>query len=73
MSSSAAIEFRYQEIASVTNNFADVNVIGKGGLGNVYKGKLSQSGESVDVSVRRIDHSYWMQDKAFNKEIDMLS
>ncbi|GJT09720.1 kinase-like domain-containing protein [Tanacetum coccineum] len=71
--SSAPVQFSYQEIVSVTNNFDDVNVIGKGGLGKVYKAKVSQSGEPVDVAVRRIDHSYWLQDNAFAKEIEILS
>nr|XP_043611950.1 probable serine/threonine-protein kinase PBL28 [Erigeron canadensis] len=44
-----------EEIVKVTNNFADENIIGKGGLGNVYKGWLMRDGEWQSVSARRFD------------------
>ncbi|KAK9058879.1 hypothetical protein SSX86_023723 [Deinandra increscens subsp. villosa] len=64
-----------KDIASVTNNFADENFIGEGFLGKIYKGRLPdpESGELIDVSVRRLDYSFWLQEMAFDKEISILS
>nr|GEY90247.1 protein kinase-like domain-containing protein [Tanacetum cinerariifolium] len=49
------------------------NIVGKGLLGKIYEGQLSLSGKSIDVAVRRLDHSFWLQEIAFDKEITMLS
>ncbi|XP_071719515.1 receptor-like protein kinase FERONIA [Rutidosis leptorrhynchoides] len=61
------------DIESVTNKFSEANFIGEGILGKIYEGKLSVSGELIDVAVRRLDHSFWLQDIAFDKEISILS
>ncbi|KAJ0735460.1 putative protein kinase RLK-Pelle-CrRLK1L-1 family [Helianthus annuus] len=63
--------FPLKDIKSVTNNFADV--IGEGFLGKIYEGQLSLPGESIDVAVRRLDHSFFLQEVAFDKEISILS
>ncbi|KAK9063029.1 hypothetical protein SSX86_016899 [Deinandra increscens subsp. villosa] len=49
----ASITIPLTEIKSATNNFAPENIIARGSYANVYKGKLSQSGEMVDIVVRR--------------------
>ncbi|GKF48488.1 kinase-like domain-containing protein, partial [Tanacetum coccineum] len=71
MSCCDPVKFSYKEIASITRDFNDV--VEEDVLGKVYKATLSQSGESVNVVVRRVDHSYWMQDFAYDKEVRMLS
>ncbi|XP_076927604.1 receptor-like protein kinase FERONIA [Bidens hawaiensis] len=62
-----------KEIEVVTDNFADANFIGEGFLGKIYKAQLTLEGEPVDVAVRRLDHSFWLQELAFEKEISVLS
>ncbi|GJW99029.1 kinase-like domain-containing protein [Tanacetum coccineum] len=73
MTSSTPLQVPYTEIKSVTNNFSDESVIGEGFLGKIYGGELSLSGEVIDVAFRRLDHSFWLQDIAFDKEFSMLS
>ncbi|KAM0053746.1 putative protein kinase RLK-Pelle-CrRLK1L-1 family [Helianthus debilis subsp. tardiflorus] len=68
---STPLNFPLKDIKSVTNNFA--SVIGEGFLGKIYEGQLSRLGESIDVAVRRLDRSFWLQEVAFDKEISILS
>nr|GEY83640.1 kinase-like domain,concanavalin A-like lectin/glucanase domain protein [Tanacetum cinerariifolium] len=49
------LQIPLEDVLKATNNFADENIIGKGGFGNVYKGKLIHSGELRDISARRLD------------------
>ncbi|CAL9048421.1 unnamed protein product [Musa banksii] len=65
---SAARIFSYKEIKAATNNFRDV--IGSGGFGSVYLGKLSD-GKLVAVKVR-LDKTQLGADSFFN-EVHLLS
>lgn len=60
---SAARIFSYKEIKAATNNFRDV--IGNGGFGSVYLGKLSD-GKLVAVKVR-LDKTQLGADSFFNE------
>lgn len=40
-SSTAAASFGFRELAAATRGFKEVNLIGEGGFGRVYKGRLS--------------------------------
>lgn len=41
--SSAARSFTFRELATATRGFKEVNLIGEGGFGRVYKGKLESN------------------------------
>ncbi|KZV51961.1 L-type lectin-domain containing receptor kinase VII.1-like [Dorcoceras hygrometricum] len=59
----------YQEIDSATNSFSDGNVIGIGGNGKVYIGKLPGGAE---VAVKRISHETSEGIRGFLAEISSL-
>ncbi|XP_071732131.1 uncharacterized protein [Rutidosis leptorrhynchoides] len=66
------LQIPLEEVLEATNNFDEKNVIGHGGLGKVYKGKLLQSGKWVKVAARRFDrkHKHAIE---FLREISVLS
>ena len=64
------IGFTYQELAAATNRFAKSNVIGEGGYGKVYKGKL-QGGRHA--AIKRITDSGLYGKEEFLKELDFIS
>nr|XP_043639074.1 putative receptor-like protein kinase At5g39000 [Erigeron canadensis] len=67
------IEIPLQDIISATNDFAEANVIGKGGFGKVYKGEIMLSMEPIIVAIKRLDSSYGQGPHEFEKEIKFLS
>ncbi|PWA86332.1 protein kinase-like domain, Concanavalin A-like lectin/glucanase domain protein [Artemisia annua] len=62
-----------EKILEATNNFDDKNVIGEGGFGKVYKGKLLHSGKLRNISARRLDRKHGQGDVEFWTEIYALS
>ncbi|KAJ0718359.1 putative protein kinase RLK-Pelle-RLCK-VIIa-2 family [Helianthus annuus] len=65
--------FSLAEIKLATNDFDDAFVIGKGGFGQVYKGKIN-FGESTDiVAIKRLDCNSNQGATEFYAEIEMLS
>ncbi|XP_073313005.1 L-type lectin-domain containing receptor kinase VII.1-like [Primulina huaijiensis] len=59
----------YQEVDSATKSFSDGNVIGLGGNGKVYKGKLPGGAE---IAVKRISHETSEGLRGFLAEISSL-
>ncbi|PWA60754.1 serine-threonine/tyrosine-protein kinase catalytic domain-containing protein [Artemisia annua] len=62
-----------EKILEATNNFDDKNVIGEGGFGKVYKGKLLDYGILKNISARRLDRKHGQGDVEFWTEISALS
>ncbi|XP_050231358.1 probable serine/threonine-protein kinase PBL7 [Mercurialis annua] len=61
--------FTYEELAIATNNFS--SLIGRGGFGAVYKGKLESTGQVI--AVKQLDLSGIQGEKEFLVEVLMLT
>ncbi|GMI92865.1 CLAVATA3 INSENSITIVE RECEPTOR KINASE 2, CLE-RESISTANT RECEPTOR KINASE [Hibiscus trionum] len=63
--------FTFRELRLATNNFNSKNLLGSGGFGNVYKGKL---GDSTLVAVKRLkDLTGSFGESQFRTELEMIS
>ncbi|XP_076900749.1 uncharacterized protein LOC143554992 [Bidens hawaiensis] len=65
--------FSLAEIQSATKDFADELVIGQGGFGKVYKGKLSSEEGGLVVAIKRLDSMSKQGELEFKAEIETLS
>ncbi|KAL9395216.1 hypothetical protein Peur_014501 [Populus x canadensis] len=65
-----ARSFTFRELAAATRNFREVNLIGEGGFGRVYKGRL-ETGELV--AVKQLNQDGLQGDQEFIVEVLMLS
>lgn len=61
------------DIKLATNNFADSNLIGEGGFGNVYKGELVHGGEKNTVAVKLLNKKLGQGTPEYLQEISVLS
>ncbi|KAI3424021.1 Protein kinase domain-containing protein [Psidium guajava] len=66
----AARSFTFRELAAATRNFKEVNLIGEGGFGKVYKGRL-ETGEVV--AIKQLNHDGLQGFQEFIVEVLMLS
>ncbi|KAF7850927.1 hypothetical protein BT93_L4842 [Corymbia citriodora subsp. variegata] len=65
-----ARSFTFRELATATRNFKEVNLIGEGGFGKVYKGRL-ETGEVV--AIKQLNHDGLQGFQEFIVEVLMLS
>ncbi|PSS31187.1 Serine/threonine-protein kinase, partial [Actinidia chinensis var. chinensis] len=65
-----ARSFTFRELAAATRNFREVNLIGEGGFGMVYRGRL-ESGQIVAIKQLNLDGLQGNQE--FIVEVLMLS
>ena len=63
--------FAFRELQLATDNFSSKNILGTGGFGNVYKGKL---GDGTLVAVKRLkDLTGNFGESQFRTELEMIS
>ncbi|XP_031260688.1 proline-rich receptor-like protein kinase PERK13 [Pistacia vera] len=62
--------FTYEEVMEITNGFARESVIGEGGFGCVYKGKLP---EGKEVAVKQLKAGSGQGEREFRAEVDIIS
>uniref|UniRef100_A0A6M2EA53 non-specific serine/threonine protein kinase n=1 Tax=Populus davidiana TaxID=266767 RepID=A0A6M2EA53_9ROSI len=63
--------FTFRELQIATDNFCSKNILGTGGFGNVYKGKL---GDRTMVAVKRLkDLTGTSGESQFRTELEMIS
>ncbi|XP_062101152.1 probable serine/threonine-protein kinase PBL21 [Humulus lupulus] len=66
----AARSFTFRELASATRGFKDVNLIGEGGFGRVFKGRLESN---QVVAIKQLNHDGLQGFQEFIVEVLMLS
>ncbi|XP_044462861.1 probable LRR receptor-like serine/threonine-protein kinase At2g23950 [Mangifera indica] len=63
--------FTFRELQLATDNFSSKNILGAGGFGNVYKGKL---GDGTMLAVKRLkDVAGTFGESQFRTELEMIS
>ncbi|KAE8675152.1 Serine/threonine-protein kinase PBS1 [Hibiscus syriacus] len=67
----AAETFTFRQLATATRNFRQECLIGEGGFGRVYKGKLDRTGQVV--AVKQLDRNGLQGNREFLVEVLMLS
>ncbi|KAJ7950414.1 Kinase family protein [Quillaja saponaria] len=67
----AAQTFTFRELAAATKNFRQECLIGEGGFGRVYKGKLEKTGQVA--AVKQLDRNGLQGNREFLVEVLMLS
>ncbi|KAJ7960734.1 Kinase family protein, partial [Quillaja saponaria] len=63
--------FSFREVCAATQNFHPSNLIGEGGFGRVYKGKIE--GTNQVVAVKQLDRNGFQGNREFLVEVLMLS
>ncbi|KAM3280428.1 hypothetical protein ACQJBY_047302 [Aegilops geniculata] len=61
----------YNDLAQATGNFSELNLVGRGSYGSVYRGKLTQAKIQVAIKVFNLDMK--CADKSFVTECEVLS
>ncbi|XP_047082030.1 putative receptor-like protein kinase At3g47110 [Lolium rigidum] len=64
------LKVNYADLAQATTNFSESNLVGKGGYGSVYRGKLKES--KVEVAIKVFDLEMHGAEKSFLKECEAL-
>ncbi|XP_041028263.1 putative receptor-like protein kinase At4g00960 isoform X1 [Juglans microcarpa x Juglans regia] len=70
INSAESLQFDFSTIRVATDNFSDVNKLGQGGFGIVYKGKFPNGQE---IAVKRLSRSSEQGDQEFKNEILLVA
>nr|BAJ86164.1 predicted protein [Hordeum vulgare subsp. vulgare] len=62
--------FTYQEMYQITDGFSPSNLLGEGGFGSVYKGRLP---EGKDVAVKQLRDGSGQGEREFQAEVEIIS
>lgn len=62
--------FTYEELVEVTDGFAEYNILGQGGFGPVYKGRLPDGRE---VAVKQLKADSNQGEREFRAEVEIIS
>ncbi|KAE8725107.1 L-type lectin-domain containing receptor kinase V.9 [Hibiscus syriacus] len=62
--------YSYRELKQATNSFSDKTLLGRGGFGRVYKGRLGNS--NTQVAVKRVSHDSKQGLREFVSEISSI-
>ncbi|XP_073130925.1 proline-rich receptor-like protein kinase PERK8 [Henckelia pumila] len=62
--------FTYEELDEATNGFSDQNLLGEGGFGSVYKGRLADGRE---VAVKQLKIGGRQGEREFRSEVEIIS
>ncbi|XP_042520783.1 cysteine-rich receptor-like protein kinase 10 isoform X2 [Macadamia integrifolia] len=68
--SAESLQFDFSTILEATNNFANINKIGEGGFGSVYKGKLPNGQE---IAVKRLSIKSMQGAEEFMNEVVLVA
>ncbi|CAL4886707.1 unnamed protein product [Urochloa decumbens] len=60
----------YKDLAQATENFSELNLVGKGSYGSVYSGKLTQA--KIEVAIKVFDLETRFADRSFISECESL-
>ncbi|KAK7383474.1 hypothetical protein VNO78_29153 [Psophocarpus tetragonolobus] len=60
----------YKQIEKVTGNFKEINILGEGGFGCVYKAHLD---DKLEVAVKKLHCENQYAEQEFENEVDLLS
>ncbi|KAF8109708.1 hypothetical protein N665_0093s0061 [Sinapis alba] len=60
-----SLQFKFKTIQAATEKFSDSNIIGQGGFGEVYRGKLSSG---TEIAVKRLSKTSRQGTKEFKNE-----
>ncbi|XP_062196841.1 probable LRR receptor-like serine/threonine-protein kinase At2g23950 [Phragmites australis] len=63
-------QFGLRELQSATDGFSSKNILGKGGFGNVYRGRLP---DGTTVAVKRLKDPSASGEAQFRTEVEMIS
>ncbi|KAG8074407.1 hypothetical protein GUJ93_ZPchr0006g40910 [Zizania palustris] len=62
--------YSYEQLAAATNGFSSENVIGQGGFGSVYRGKLR---DGTEVAIKKLKTESKQGDREFRAEVEIIS
>ncbi|KAL5579123.1 hypothetical protein UlMin_011565 [Ulmus minor] len=68
--SKESLQLDLETIREATNDFSATNFLGKGGFGEVFKGRLSNG---QDIAVKRLKRAYGQGDHEFKNEVILLA